>query len=89
MGTFGILLEGREQAEVGGPGQRGRCFQPQRRVVVHPRAAVFSALAYISQWTTRALGGLPLCVLRRPSRFFPSSRGLTSHKPVRVGGGPG
>lgn len=36
---------------------------------------------YISQWPLRALSRRPLCVLRRPSRFFPGPRGWV---PIRL-----
>ena len=41
-------------------------------------AEASSGQDYISQWPPRALGPLPLCVLRRPSRLFPGPRRLGS-----------
>lgn len=54
---------------------------PARGRRYEPPAAAFSGQDYISQWPLRAPGRWPLCVLRRPSRFFPGPRGL---EPIRL-----
>lgn len=59
IGTSGLLLEDLGEACAGGRGQRGWCFQPLVRVQPDCSAAVFSGLDYISQWTLRALAGVP------------------------------
>lgn len=66
-------------------GRGGGVTKPQRRRdrAVGFRSAAFSGLDYISQWPLRALGRRPLCVLRRPSRFFPGPRGWV---PIRLSG---
>ena len=48
------------------------------RAVELQGAEASSGQDYISQWPPRALGPLPLCVLRRPSRLFPGPRRLGS-----------